>query len=65
VGYHVYLRHDFGVLAMKTLLKSAGPVTADLTTTVVHSYICKLVLCTILDIYFYTTKRIKDRDLFD
>jgi len=38
VGYHVYLRHDTSVCwQFKTRLES-GPVTADLTTTVGHSY---------------------------
>jgi len=38
VGYHVYLQHGISVCwHIKTRLES-GPVTADLTTTVVHSY---------------------------
>jgi len=37
VGYHVYLRYGTSVCwYLKTRLKS-GPVTADLTTTVVHN----------------------------
>jgi len=38
VGFQVYLRHDTSMCwNIKTRLVS-GPVTADLTTTVVHSY---------------------------
>jgi len=38
VGYHVYLGHGTSVCwYIKTRLES-GPVTADLTTTVIHSY---------------------------
>jgi len=38
VGYHVYLRHGTSVYwYFKTRLAS-GSVTADLTTTAVHSY---------------------------
>jgi len=37
VGYHIYLRHGISVCwSIKTRLES-GPVTADLTTTLVHS----------------------------
>jgi len=37
VEYHVYLRHGTSVCCyFKTWIES-GPVTADLTTTVVHS----------------------------
>jgi len=38
VGYHIYLRHGTSVFwCLKSRLES-GPVTAELTTTVVHSY---------------------------
>jgi len=36
-GYHAYLRHDISVCwYLKTRLEP-GPITADMTTTVVHS----------------------------
>jgi len=45
VGYHVYLRHGTSVCwHSKTRLES-GPVTADVTTTVVHS--SKLLITTL------------------
>jgi len=38
MGYHAYLRHGTSVFwNFKTRLDS-GPITADLTTIVVHSY---------------------------
>jgi len=38
VGYHVYLPHGTSVFwQFKTQLES-GPVTADLTTAIIHSY---------------------------
>jgi len=38
VGYHVYLRHGTAVCWQIKIRIESGPVTADLTTTVVHSY---------------------------
>jgi len=49
VGYHVYLRHGTSVCwYIKTWLES-GPVTADLTTTVVHRY--KLLINEVKPVY--------------
>jgi len=38
VGYHVYLRHGTSVCWNLRPKLESGPVTADLTTTVVPSY---------------------------
>jgi len=38
VGYHVYLRHVTSVCWHAKPYLESGPVTADLTTTVVQSY---------------------------
>jgi len=38
VGYHVYLRHGTSVCCDFTTVIESGNITADLTTTVVHSY---------------------------
>jgi len=38
VGYHVYLWHGISVCWHKKTQLESGPVTADLTTNVAHSY---------------------------